>query len=123
MADKLSAAAQRTLDAIDLADDLRRTLTQQAEPVQPVCWCHTCNAGQTVNGMPFAATRMIVCPDCGNKRCPRANDHQLACTNSNEPVRTRAEAMRDMVATSERAGLYELTAEPVQPIDEALDGR
>ena len=28
---------------------------------------------------------MIVCPTCGNKRCPKASDHSLACTNSNEP--------------------------------------
>jgi hypothetical protein len=28
--------------------------------------------------------RFIVCPDCGNKRCPKANDHRNACTNSNE---------------------------------------
>jgi hypothetical protein len=30
-------------------------------------------------------TRMILCPDCGNKRCPKASDHELACTNSNAP--------------------------------------
>lgn len=29
--------------------------------------------------------RLIVCPDCGNKRCPKASDHDLACTGSNEP--------------------------------------
>ena len=29
--------------------------------------------------------RMIVCATCGNKRCPRATDHRLACSNSNEP--------------------------------------
>lgn len=28
--------------------------------------------------------RMILCPYCGNKRCPKATDHNLACTNSNE---------------------------------------
>jgi hypothetical protein len=28
---------------------------------------------------------MIVCPDCGNKRCPRATHHDNACTGSNEP--------------------------------------
>jgi len=28
---------------------------------------------------------MIVCSICGNKRCPKATDHNLACTNSNEP--------------------------------------
>jgi hypothetical protein len=26
-----------------------------------------------------------VCPVCGNKRCPKASDERLACTNSNEP--------------------------------------
>ena len=35
---------------------------------------------------PVAMTdmRFVVCPDCGNKRCPRANDHRNACTGSNE---------------------------------------
>jgi len=28
---------------------------------------------------------MIVCPDCGNKRCPKASNHALKCTNSNDP--------------------------------------
>ena len=28
---------------------------------------------------------MVVCPKCGNKRCPHATDHNNACTNSNEP--------------------------------------
>lgn len=45
----------------------------------PRCWCHKCNPQGG-----FAA-RMILCPDCGNKRCPKASDHELACTNSNEP--------------------------------------
>ena len=25
------------------------------------------------------------CPVCGNKRCPKGTDHDLQCTNSNEP--------------------------------------
>lgn len=29
--------------------------------------------------------RMILCPECGNKRCPRASWHENACTGSNEP--------------------------------------
>ena len=29
--------------------------------------------------------RMILCPTCGCKRCPKASDHDLACTGSNEP--------------------------------------
>jgi hypothetical protein len=28
---------------------------------------------------------MLICPKCGNKRCPHASDHRLACTSSNEP--------------------------------------
>jgi hypothetical protein len=27
----------------------------------------------------------IVCASCGNKRCPKATDHRLECTGSNEP--------------------------------------
>jgi hypothetical protein len=27
----------------------------------------------------------IVCGTCGNKRCPKATDHDLDCTGSNEP--------------------------------------
>jgi hypothetical protein len=29
--------------------------------------------------------RMFLCPECGNKRCPRATDHREACTDSNDP--------------------------------------
>lgn len=48
-------------------------------PENPDCWCRTCRP-VTLNDM-----RFVVCPDCGNKRCPRANDHRNACTGSNEP--------------------------------------
>ena len=29
--------------------------------------------------------KMFLCSVCGNKRCPKATDHRLDCTNSNEP--------------------------------------
>lgn len=48
-------------------------------PAIPDCWCCTCRP-VVLNDM-----RFVVCPDCGNKRCPRANDHRNACTGSNEP--------------------------------------
>lgn len=35
--------------------------------------------------LPILGTRMVVCPTCGNKRCPKATNHELACTNSNAP--------------------------------------
>ncbi|SAU27620.1 hypothetical protein [Klebsiella variicola] len=48
-------------------------------PANPGCWCRTCRPVD-INDM-----RFVVCPDCGNKRCPRENDHRNACTGSNEP--------------------------------------
>ncbi|WP_416135225.1 hypothetical protein [Citrobacter portucalensis] len=48
-------------------------------PVIPDCWCRTCRP-VTMSDM-----RFVVCPECGNKRCPRANDHRNACTGSNDP--------------------------------------
>lgn len=48
-------------------------------PVSPDCWCRTCRP-VTMSDM-----RFVVCPDCGNKRCPHANDHRNVCTGSNEP--------------------------------------
>jgi hypothetical protein len=41
---------------------------------QPCCW--KCNPKYHF---------MLLCPTCGNKRCPHASDHELDCTNSNEP--------------------------------------
>ena len=38
----------------------------------------------SANGAGFPPLRlMIVCPDCGNKRCPKATFHENACTGSN----------------------------------------
>ena len=48
-------------------------------PVIPDCSCHACRP------VTFADSRFVVCPVCGNKRCPHANDHRNACTGSNEP--------------------------------------
>lgn len=41
-----------------------------------------------INGFRVDVTRMILCPICGNKRCPHANDHRNPCTGSNEPGQT-----------------------------------
>lgn len=45
------------------------------------CWCFMC-LSDPEHGLP---RHLICCPACGNKRCPRATDHRLACTGSNEP--------------------------------------
>lgn len=47
------------------------------EPFTCRCWkCHEERGDQIMF--------MIVCALCGNKRCPHAADHDLACTNSND---------------------------------------
>jgi hypothetical protein len=48
--------------------------------------CIKCADGKTdSHGLPLTASRMFLCPECGNKRCPKASNHELACTGSNEP--------------------------------------
>lgn len=47
--------------------------------------CHKCLRDVMENGLPVTSQRMIVCPECHNKRCPKASNHNLKCTNSNEP--------------------------------------
>jgi DNA-directed RNA polymerase subunit RPC12/RpoP len=91
------AVIQQMVDALDHADELlggndtlvmngaaagRWLLEQPAvqEPVASYC-CHSCFK---LDGG-FMLDRMILCPECGNKRCPKASDHQLDCTGSNEP--------------------------------------
>ena len=54
-------------------------LTQQSNLK---CWCQECCKRETGH---YNATRVVVCPDCGNKRCPRATNHELECSGSNKP--------------------------------------
>jgi DNA-directed RNA polymerase subunit RPC12/RpoP len=50
------------------------------------CGCWTCVSEFQVKKdghsmfMPF-----IVCPNCGNKRCPKAQHHDNECSGSNDP--------------------------------------
>ncbi|MHB6047337.1 DUF3850 domain-containing protein [Klebsiella pneumoniae] len=82
--ENVQAVEVQSLTSINPAPDLV-SLQKKAEsiignyPGIPDCWCCTCRP-VVLNDM-----RFVVCPDCGNKRCPRANDHRNACTGSNEP--------------------------------------
>ena len=68
-------------------------MSLEAKPVGgPDCGrCHKCLSGKVAFvalgaiEIPVTATRMILCPTCGCKRCPKASDCQLDCTNSNLP--------------------------------------
>ena len=67
--------ALNSIQSVDTVADRWIPVSEQ----KPDCWCRTCRP-VVLNDM-----RFVVCPDCGNKRCPRANDHRNACTGSNEP--------------------------------------
>lgn len=62
-----------------VALELNRKLAAGNSPVIADCSCGTCRP------VTFTDSRFVVCSECGNKRCPHANDHRNACTGSNEP--------------------------------------
>ncbi len=47
--------------------------------------CYTCLDDPSRGIRNPTMSQMVVCPTCGNKRCPKATHHDLTCTNSNEP--------------------------------------
>jgi hypothetical protein len=62
------------------------------------CQCHKCSnirIEQYLKDNNFDAVineslHFRACPICGNKRCPKTYDHELDCTNSNEPGQIEA---------------------------------
>jgi len=75
-----------------LAAENLRMAREFADPSKPPpeCVCHACIKEHDIRSPMFpnaalSLSTMIVCPTCGNKRCPKASDHRHACTNSNEP--------------------------------------
>ena len=51
------------------------------------CGCFTCVGNQPAHPgtwLTVGMTRMIVCAECGNKRCPHSTDHRNDCTGSND---------------------------------------
>jgi len=49
--------------------------------------CHRCirelDLRDHTGSLPLNNVRMILCETCGNKRCPHASDHRLACSGRN----------------------------------------
>ena len=53
------------------------------------CRCKSCLRDLDISspcktGWPWGMQEMTVCAICGNKRCPKASDHDNLCTDSNE---------------------------------------
>lgn len=54
----------------------------------PGCHCVSCLEKadpEPMSGLPWNIMIMSLCTECGNKRCPKATNHENACTDSNEP--------------------------------------
>lgn len=73
------------LKVVVTAAQMPRVFVDEARTQNAPCGCHRCivERGDTVAGIPLTLARMILCPRCGNKRCPHASDHRFACTGSN----------------------------------------
>lgn len=49
------------------------------------CTCHACikrNDLRSDGGLPLNLSRMITCPNCGDKRCVHAHDHEAPCAKA-----------------------------------------
>lgn len=69
--------------AIEFHNKRNYHYTNTDNPIDfPKCTCHTC---RPISCDDPGSMFMRLCPECGNKRCPKATNHELACTNSNEP--------------------------------------
>lgn len=60
----------------ELADMTRAGLLPSIVGHTPTCWCEACDL--VCHGR---ATRMSLCPACGDKRCKRSKDHRENCSN------------------------------------------
>lgn len=52
--------------------------------------CHKCIDDFDIRSQFFLnlkvdSCQMILCDECGNKRCPKAENHRYKCTGSNDP--------------------------------------
>ena len=52
--------------------------SKRVEAMPESCWCKFCDLGPLL--------KMIVCPICGDKRCPHADWHGYGCSVSNEQL-------------------------------------
>jgi len=73
----------RTVAGVDVSFEKEKHMNFAPEQ----CECHRCieEKGLKVGPLPLSSVKMILCPACGNKRCPKANDHRNECSGSNEP--------------------------------------
>lgn len=78
---KMSAAFQRLFSELDI-DGFGVTGRSKPSKLNPLGIC-CLRCWKEAGGM--FLSQMVLCPTCGNKRCPKSSDHRLRCTGSNEP--------------------------------------
>lgn len=102
---RLAKRALRKVNSIRKAQAASISKLLAAGPLQsPTCWCENCDTA--ANG--GLCSRMSLCPECGNKRCPRATHHDNACTGSNEP--RQADSSREHCRPAENMQVERKTA-------------
>lgn len=62
---------------------------------------------------------MRLCSECGNKRCPHANDHRNACTSSNDTGQPGSAYEHGSGAASARR--FAATLGPDHPVTRAME--
>lgn len=63
-------------------------MTPAARPCGKCRRCLEETDERDMHGFPVRFSIFTVCPKCGNKRCPKADDHRFRCTWSNATGQT-----------------------------------
>jgi hypothetical protein len=61
-----------------------REVLDRVKEMKEECKCSRRKCIETNDGAIFGLAVFVVCQKCGNKRCPKASDHRMKCTGSNE---------------------------------------
>lgn len=79
-----------------------------------VCQCRQClrDRNERESGWPAEFARMVVCPTCGDKRCPHATDHRDACTGSSAQIETAKQPALEAITQQGGTHYAEMKIEP-----------
>lgn len=73
------------MKAIRRAEEMADAVIREIESTDRCDRCFTCLNDPSRGFDNPVMQQMIVCPECGNKRCPKSTHHAHPCTDSNEP--------------------------------------
>lgn len=76
--------------------ELCSPLVKVPPPETAACGCYSCSSFER------RLSVMITCPDCGNKRCPKATHHIHTCTRSDAPGQPGSRYYEDVDSSPNR---------------------